>query len=61
MQKEMNMSLQGRKSELANKHRQLDQIIEEEEKRPAADTLRLKDLKRQKLKIKEELRWLEAS
>ncbi len=55
------MSLHGRKSELANKHRQLDQKIEEEEKRPAADTLRLKDLKRRKLKIKEELRWLEAS
>ncbi len=29
------MSLQGRISELANKHRQLDQKIEEEEKRPA--------------------------
>ncbi|MBD3769416.1 MAG: YdcH family protein [Rhodobacterales bacterium] len=55
------MSLQGRISELANKHRQLDQKIEEEEKRPAADALRLSDLKRQKLKIKEELRWLEAS
>lgn len=55
------MSLQGRIVELANKHRQLDQKIAEEEKRPATDTLRLKDLKRQKLKIKEELRWLEAS
>lgn len=55
------MSLQGRIFELANKHRQLDQKIAEEEKRPAADALRLKDLKRQKLKIKEELRWLEAS
>jgi hypothetical protein len=55
------MSLQGRISELANKHRELDQKIEEEEKRPAADTLQLKDLKRKKLKIKEELRWLEAS
>ena len=55
------MSLQGRISELSNKHRQLDQKINEEEKRPAADALRVKDLKRQKLKIKEELRWLEAS
>jgi len=55
------MSLQGRISELANKHRQLDQKISEEEKHPAADTLHLKDLKRQKLKIKEELRWLKAS
>jgi len=55
------MSLQGRISELANKHRQIDQKIEEEEKRPSADTLQLKDLKRKKLKIKEELRWLKAS
>ncbi|MEZ5953719.1 MAG: YdcH family protein [Hyphomonas sp.] len=55
------MSLTGRISELANKHRRLDHEISEEEKRPAADTLRLQDLKRQKLKIKEELRWLEAS
>ncbi len=55
------MSLQGRISELANKHRKLDEKIHEEQKRPAADALRLKDLKRKKLKIKEELRWLDAS
>ena len=55
------MSLKGRIVELANKHRQLDQKIAEEEKRPAADALHLQELKRQKLKIKEELRWLEAS
>ena len=55
------MSLQGRISELNHKHRQLDQQITEEAKRPAADTLRLRDLKRRKLKIKEELRWLVAS
>ncbi|MAN47332.1 MAG: DUF465 domain-containing protein [Alphaproteobacteria bacterium] len=55
------MSLQGRISELAHKHRKLDEKISEEQKRPAADALRLKDLKRKKLKIKEELHWLEAS
>jgi hypothetical protein len=55
------LTLLGRNSELAKKHRQLHQKIEEEETRPAADALRLSDLKRQKLKIKEELRWLEAS
>lgn len=54
------MSLKGRISELANKHRQLDQKIAEELKRPLADTLRLKDLKRRKLKIKEELKLLDA-
>tara|TARA_B100001540_G_C15323979_1_gene424976 strand:+ start:172 stop:339 length:168 start_codon:yes stop_codon:yes gene_type:complete len=55
------MSLKGRISELASKHRQLDQKIAEEQKRPMADTLRIKDLKRRKLKIKEELQFLEAS
>lgn len=54
------MSLPGRKDELSNKHRNLDQLISEEQKRPSADALRLKDLKRRKLKIKEELKWLEA-
>ena len=55
------MSLNGRINELANKHRELDEKISQTQKRPAADTLELKDLKRQKLKIKEELQWLKAS
>lgn len=55
------MSLNGRISELANKHRQLDEKISETQKHPSADPLELKDLKRQKLKLKEQLRWLEAS
>ncbi|MEQ9436574.1 DUF465 domain-containing protein [Hyphomonas sp.] len=55
------MSLNGRISELANKHRQLDEKISETQKHPSADQLELKDLKRQKLKIKEQLQWLKAS
>lgn len=55
------MSLQGRISELNHKHRELDHQIDEEAKRPAVDDLRLQELKRRKLKIKEELRWLKAS
>ncbi len=55
------MSLKGRISELASKHRELDQEISEEQERPSADDLRIKHLKRKKLKIKEELGWLEAS
>tara|TARA_R110002020_G_scaffold83397_1_gene206697 strand:- start:110997 stop:111164 length:168 start_codon:yes stop_codon:yes gene_type:complete len=55
------MSLNGRISELANKHRQLDEKISETQKHPSADALEVKDLKRQKLKIKEELQWLKAS
>ncbi|WP_084399235.1 YdcH family protein [Henriciella aquimarina] len=49
------MSIQGRIEELSNRHRRLDQEIYEEQKRPAADEVRLHDLKRKKLKIKEEL------
>lgn len=55
------MSLNGRISELANKHRQLDEQISEEQKRPSGDDLVIKDLKRQKLRIKEQLRHLKAS
>ncbi|MEM5515950.1 DUF465 domain-containing protein [Henriciella sp. AS95] len=49
------MSLQGRIEELASRHRRLDEEISDEQKRPAADEVRLHELKRKKLKIKEEL------
>jgi hypothetical protein len=55
------MSLKGRISELSTKHRQLDQKISETQKHPSVDPLELKDLKRQKLKLKEQLQWLKAS
>ena len=55
------MSLNGRISELSNKHRQLDEKISETQKHPSVDPLELKQLKRQNLKLKEQLRWLEAS
>lgn len=55
------MSLNGRISELSAKHRHLDEKIAAEEKRPSADNLTIKDLKRQKLKIKEQLRHLSVS
>lgn len=55
------MSLNGRISELSAKHRTLDEKISDEQKRPAADGLVLKDLKRQKLKVKEQLRHLKVS
>ncbi|WP_300377970.1 YdcH family protein [Henriciella sp.] len=49
------MSIQGRIEELSNRHRKLDEQISDEQKRPTADEVRLHDLKRKKLKIKEEL------
>ncbi len=52
------MSLKGRIEELSRKHRQLDEAIAEEQKRPAADITHLKGLKQKKLRIKEELGYL---
>ncbi|MEW4467592.1 YdcH family protein [Parasphingorhabdus sp. JC815] len=42
-------------SALRNKHEALDRKISEEENRPAPDTIRLHDLKKQKLRLKDEL------
>ena len=49
------MSVQGRINELSSRHSYLDETISNEEKRPAKDPLRITELKRQKLRIKEEL------
>jgi len=54
------MSVQGRIEELSQRHAKLDETIRSEQKRPCADTLKLNDLKRQKLRIKEELRSLQS-
>lgn len=55
------MSLQGRIEELTKRHAQIDQQIHEEQKRPASDDTTLKDLKRRKLRLKEEIGMLRAS
>ena len=55
------MSLEGRITELTNKHRQLEQKIFEEQKRPSADTLKINDLKRRKLRVKEQIQAHKAS
>lgn len=54
------MSLQGRIEELSVRHRQLDEKIAAEQRRPSCDNALLSDLKRQKLRIKEELRHLKS-
>lgn len=41
---------------LSEKHEALDKRIDDEMHRPFPDTVRLTELKRQKLKIKEEIR-----
>ena len=49
------MAIEQRLRELDARHRDLDLIIEEEARRPAADLVRLSAMKRQKLKLKEEI------
>jgi len=55
------MAVEAHVDELAEKHRQLDLKIEEELSRPYADDLKIQELKRQKLALKDELVRLEAS
>jgi hypothetical protein len=49
------MALDARIRELGNRHQTLDRLIEDELSRPASDDIRLKELKRQKLRLKEEI------
>jgi hypothetical protein len=49
------MSLQDRIESLKAKHAALDTAIEAESRRPLPDNSQISDMKRQKLKIKEEL------
>jgi hypothetical protein len=52
------MAIDARIRELGNRHRSLDSAIAEERARPAGDSLRLWELKRRKLKLKEEMEHL---
>ena len=52
------MALEARIRELDTRHRSLDMEIDAEARRPAFDPMRLTEMKRQRLKIKEEIRAL---
>lgn len=52
------MAIDARIRELSNKHRSLEMAIEEELRRPATDSLRLWELKRKKLRLKDEMETL---
>ncbi len=54
------MTLAGHLAELSEKHRMLEQKIQEEQARPGSDDLQIIRLKKEKLKIKEELTKLES-
>ncbi len=53
------MSLENHKNELSLKHRQLDARIRSRQKSPASDPMEITALKRQKLRLKEQLENLE--
>jgi len=52
------MALESRIRELDNRHRDLDATIQAEARSPAIDDIRIALLKRQKLRIKEEIEAL---
>ena len=54
------MAIEARIRELGVRHQQIDRQIEDEVSRPAADSTRLKELKRRKLRLKEEMEVLRA-
>ncbi len=52
------MAIESRIKELTNRHRDLDNEINQEFKNPSCDDLHLANLKKKKLKIKEEIESL---
>jgi hypothetical protein len=52
------MAIEARIRELGSRHETLDRAIQDEVSRPAADDLRIRELKRRKLKLKEEMETL---
>ena len=54
------MAIDARIRELGNRHRNLDETIQQEMNHPSADSLRVRELQQQKLRLKEEIRTLEA-
>ncbi len=54
------MSLKAHLDELASKHRSLDEQIEKKMLQPSAGDLEIAELKREKLRLKDEMVRLEA-
>jgi len=52
------MAIEARIRELDSRHETLERAIQDETSRPAADELRIRELKRRKLKLKDELEAL---
>jgi hypothetical protein len=55
------MAIEQRLRELDSRHRDLDTIIKNEATRPSVDPARITAMKRQKLKLKEEIETIRQS
>ena len=55
------MAIEARIRELGSRHENLERAIQDEANRPAADEIRLRELKRRKLKLKEEMETLRGA
>lgn len=55
------MAIEARIRELGSRHETLDRAIHEETCRPAADEVRIRELKRRKLRLKEEMESLRSA
>lgn len=55
------MSLDAHLSELRRKHQSLSALIEREERSPGSNTLEVKRMKREKLRLKEEISRIDSS
>ncbi len=54
------MAIESRIRELGSRHEVLDRKIQDETNRPSSDGTMLRELKRQKLRLKEEIEGLRA-
>ncbi len=54
------MAIEARIRELDARHRSLEELIEDEMNHLSSDDLRVRELKRQKLRLKEEMEALRA-
>ena len=55
------MAIDGRIRELGSRHQTLERAIEEELRHPSADSLRVRELKTQKLRVKEQIEVLRGA
>ncbi|SEN75754.1 hypothetical protein SAMN04488012_103158 [Palleronia salina] len=52
------MALSSHVQELRKKHQHLSELVESEQRSPGSDTIRIADLKKQKLRLKEQIERL---